>query len=103
MMLEDQQTKIKETVLRNFMAEDGRLKHLPAQLKKKLIILEHLAAGLEAGRSYTEPEINAYIKRYDEDYATIRREWIIHRFMSRELDVYTLNPPEQWTRWDELH
>lgn len=65
--------------------------------------MEHLAFGLAPERSYTEPEINAYIKRFDEDYATIRREWIIHRFMSREQDVYTLNPREQWTGWDRLN
>jgi hypothetical protein len=95
-------TPLPENVLRNFFTKEGTLKHLPAQLKKKLIVLEHLAAGLEPGRSYAEAEINAYIKRFDEDYATIRREWIIHRFMHREQDIYTLNPPEQWTRWDEL-
>lgn len=92
-----------EKVLRNFFTEDGTLKHVPAQLKKKLIVLEHLASGLEYGRSYAEPEINAYLKRFNDDYATLRREWIIYRFMSREQDVYTLNPPEQWSRWDQLH
>ncbi|WP_068786788.1 DUF2087 domain-containing protein [Paenibacillus phocaensis] len=101
-MMTISRTPLPENVLRNFFTETGTLKHLPAQLKKKLIVLEHLAAGLESGRSYTEPEINAYIRAFDEDYATIRREWIIHRFMSRELDIYTLNPPEQWKRWDEL-
>ncbi|MNO13750.1 hypothetical protein D3C76_33870 [compost metagenome] len=95
-------TLLPENVLRNFFTNSGRLKNLPAQLKKKLIVLEHLVSGLEHGRNYTEPEINAYIQQFDEDYATIRREWIIHRFMSRELEVYTLNPPEQWSRWDAL-
>lgn len=94
----EQDTRLKETVVKNFFTAEGRLKHLPAQLKKKLIVLAHLASKLEAGRSYAEQEINAFIKNYHEDFATIRREFIMHQFMFRENEVYELNPPELWAR-----
>lgn len=94
----EQDTRLKETVIKNFFTAEGRLKHLPAQLKKKLIVLAHLASKLEAGRRYGEQEINAFIKLYHEDYATLRREFIMHQFMFRENEVYELNPPELWAR-----
>lgn len=94
--------KFKQTVVRNFFAADGRLKQIPVQLKKKLVVLEELAGKLEYGRAYPEAELNAFIKRYHEDFATIRREFINHRFMSRENNVYVLNSREWWDRWEQL-
>lgn len=88
----------KTAVLNNFFTKDGALKHLPAQRKKKLIVLEHLIKGLEPNRKYKEKEINEYIRKYHEDFATIRREFIMHHFMYREDSIYELNPPEMWGR-----
>lgn len=85
-------------VIRNFFRKDGKLKHLPAQLKKKRIVLEHLVQGLEPRRQYTEKEINEYIQKYHEDFATIRREFIMHQYMYRENGIYELNPPEMWAK-----
>lgn len=88
----------KAAVLENFFNKDGTLKHLPAQRKKKLIVLERLVKGLEPHRKYAEKEINEYIRTYHEDYATIRREFIMNHFMYRENDIYELNPPELWDK-----
>ncbi|MCA1292468.1 metalloregulator ArsR/SmtB family transcription factor [Paenibacillus sp. alder61] len=85
-------------VLRNFFTKDGRLKHLPAQQKKKRIVLEHLIQGLEPHRKYAEKEINEYILKFHEDFATIRREFIMHQYMYREDGIYELNPPELWEK-----
>lgn len=85
-------------VLRNFFTADGRLKHLPVQRKKKIIVLAHLLQGLEMGRKYPEREINEFILPFHEDYATIRREWIAHQFLYRQNGIYELNPPELWAR-----
>lgn len=90
------------SVLRNFMDKDGSLRQIPAQYKKKLVIMEYLADQLEMGREYPETEINAFIKRYHADYATIRREFIIHRYMSRDNEIYVRNPRERWARWEEI-
>ncbi|UUZ79604.1 metalloregulator ArsR/SmtB family transcription factor [Paenibacillus sp. P26] len=94
--------KWKEAVIKNFFTKDGRLKRIPAQYKKKLVVLEQMAAGLEKGRAYTEKEINEYISGYHEDFATLRREFIMHHYMYREQDIYELNPPDLWTRWEEV-
>ncbi len=99
---ESKQQALQNSVIRNFFTAEGKLKHLPAQYKKKLIVLHHLVTGLESERTYTEKEINEYIKSFHEDYATIRREFIIHGLMNRKLEIYELNPKEQWNRWDDL-
>ncbi len=93
---------LEATVLRNFFAKDGKLRQIPAQYKKKLIVLQMLAEKLEPGRIYLERELNEWIKQYHEDFATIRRELIMHQFMYREREMYELNPREMWTRWDQV-
>ncbi|WP_152381391.1 DUF2087 domain-containing protein [Paenibacillus brasilensis] len=93
---------LEATVLRNFFAKDGKLRQIPAQYKKKLIVLQMLAEKLEPGRIYPERELNERIKQYHEDFATIRRELIMHQFMYREREMYELNPREMWTRWDQV-
>lgn len=100
--LEDKNRKLKASVIKNFFTSEGRLRHLPVLLKKKLIVLEQLVSRLETGRAYTEKEINAFIKEFHEDFATIRREFIMHQFMFRENQIYELNPPEMWAKWETL-
>ncbi|WP_379126783.1 metalloregulator ArsR/SmtB family transcription factor [Paenibacillus sp. sgz500958] len=95
-----QEPSLQDTVIRNFFSKDGRLRQIPAQYKKKLIVLQYMVEKLESGRVYTEKEINEFIKAYHEDYATIRREFIMHQFMYRENEKYELNPQEMWTRWE---
>ncbi|WP_099156687.1 metalloregulator ArsR/SmtB family transcription factor [Virgibacillus ndiopensis] len=90
----DDEEKFK--VIKNFLDANGNLKSIPAQRKKKLIILEHLVKGLEKGRTYSEKEINEHIKQFHDDYATIRREFIICQFMFRQNGEYELNPKEMW-------
>lgn len=85
-------------VLRSFFTADGRLKQIPAQRKKKLIVFEHMVRGLEKDRKYSEQEINAYIQRFHEDFATIRREFVMNHFMYRENGIYELNPEEMWAK-----
>lgn len=90
------QEKERAAVLRNFFNRDGSLKHLPAQRKKKLYVLEHIVLALTPGKKYSEKEINSFILQYHPDFATIRREFIMNHYMYREQDVYELNPRELW-------
>ncbi|MGE7878626.1 metalloregulator ArsR/SmtB family transcription factor [Peribacillus muralis] len=83
-------------VLENFLTADGRLKTIPAQRKKKLIVLYHMASLLENGRKYDEKDLNSFIQTFHDDYATIRRELIIGSIMYRENSIYELNPREMW-------
>ncbi len=74
-------------VLRDFL-EDGRLKEIPARLKKRRVILRWLCNQFEYGRTYTEKEVNELISRYHPDTASLRRELIDKQFMAREAGVY---------------
>lgn len=79
--------KYEQKVLRNFM-EAGRLKEIPAQRKKRDIVLTWLVNHFEPGRRYPETEVNEVIKRYHEDYATLRREFIMTGLMDRAEGYY---------------
>ena len=100
--LQEEDQRPRDSVIKNFFTSDGKLKSIPAQLKKKLIVLTHMVSRLEKGRKYSEKEMNEFIKEYHEDFATIRREFIMHHFMFRDNGVYELNPQEMWARWEEL-
>ncbi|WP_103107053.1 DUF2087 domain-containing protein [Brevibacillus reuszeri] len=88
----------KMQVIRSFITPDGKLKQIPAQRKKKLVVFEYMVRGLEKGRKYPEKEINEYIKQFHDDYATIRREFIMNHYMYREDGIYELNPETMWAR-----
>ena len=76
-------------VMRDFLTPEGRLKAFPAQQKKYLIILEgHILKAFEYDRRYTEKEVNEILKRFHEDYASIRRDMIIFKYMTRENGIY---------------
>lgn len=90
--------KEKISILNRFFDKDGVLKQIPAQRKKRLIVLEHMLQGLKPAKKYTEQEINDYIKKFHNDFTTIRREFIANHYMYRENGIYELNPPEMWRR-----
>lgn len=87
-----------QKIIDNFFTEDGKLKNIPSQRKKKIIVFRHLVKGLNFGEKYAEKDLNGYIKQYFDDYATIRREFIINHFMYRENNIYELNPEEMWAK-----
>ncbi|KYG26963.1 metalloregulator ArsR/SmtB family transcription factor [Alkalihalobacillus trypoxylicola] len=89
-----EEEKIK--VIKNFIDHNDKLKSIPAQRKKKLILLEYMLRGLKQGEVYLEKEMNEHIQKYHEDYATIRREFIMSNFMYRKEGKYELNPREMW-------
>ncbi len=74
-------------VLRDYM-ENGRLKSIPHQWKKRGVILRYLVNQFEWDRRYSEREVNEIISRTHDDYATLRRELIDNRLMAREREVY---------------
>ncbi|MFC7784612.1 metalloregulator ArsR/SmtB family transcription factor [Rossellomorea sp. GCM10028870] len=88
--------KEKQKVKNNFLEKNGRIKNIPSQQKKKLFILEHMVEGLKVGEKYKEKDLNEYIQQFHEDFATLRREFIIHQFMYRENGIYEVNPREMW-------
>ncbi len=74
-------------VLRDYM-EEGRLKSIPRQWKKRDVILRYLVEQFEWDQRYAEREVNEIISRTHDDYATLRRELIDNRLMAREREIY---------------
>ena len=60
----------RKKVLKTFFRH-GRLVELPAQLKKRLVILEHIATEFEPGLAYTEHEVNQALLEFHEDVASV--------------------------------
>lgn len=81
----------RKKVLKTFLKR-GRLTNIPAQLKKRLIIFEHLAEEFEPGRKYPEREVNQILVEYHEDIATMRRALVEHRLLQRDRGVYWRTP-----------
>jgi len=75
-------------VLRNVSLPDGRLKVIPAQRKKREVILRHILKSFEPGVHYTEKQVNEILSRFHEDTATLRREMIVYKFMKRSEGEY---------------
>ena len=74
--------------LKSFLDKDGRLISLPAKHKKKLAAIWYLAGKIEAGRQYTEPEINDLLDEWTlfHDPATLRRELYNKQLLERTAD-----------------
>lgn len=86
---QDDDTKYRQSVIDAFF-EYGRLKALPAQRKKREVVLRYILEPLEKGKSYTEQEMNEHIVRYNDDYCTIRREMIAFGLVKRDHETYTV-------------
>ena len=75
-------------VLRDFVA-DGRLRLIPAQEKKRLVVLRWLLERcFPDDRAYPEPEVNERIGAVHPDTAALRRHLVEHRLMTRSGGVY---------------
>jgi hypothetical protein len=86
-------------ILQNFFRGD-ELVAIPMPLKKRLVVLKYLANQFEEGVEYTEQEVNDILTRHHEDYATLRREMVDHRFMARQRGIYWKLPPDEATQLD---
>jgi len=75
-------------VLRNILLPDGRLKVIPAQRKKREVVLRHILNSFEPGVHYTEQDVNDILSRFHEDTATLRREMIAYKLVKRAEGEY---------------
>jgi ArsR family transcriptional regulator, arsenate/arsenite/antimonite-responsive transcriptional repressor len=75
--------KVLETFFRH-----GRLRQIPAQRKKRQVILEKLVEEFEFDQPYTELEVNRILVAFHDDVATLRRELIASQLMTRAEGVY---------------
>jgi hypothetical protein len=61
---------------------------IPAQLKKRQVILERLVQEFELGRQYSEAEVNHILLDFHEDVAALRRYLVETKLMQRERGIY---------------
>lgn len=82
--------------LKHFLDAQGRLTGFPAKRKMKIIALFYLAEKFEAGKTYSEIEINNILLDWHSfaDPATLRRELYDYHFLDRSMDgrSYRLSP-----------
>jgi len=74
-------------VLRAFV-RDGRLKSIPAQHSKRMVILDMLAQEFEPGERYSERKVNAMLRKWHDDTAALRRYLVDDGFLDREAGEY---------------
>ncbi|HYF77984.1 MAG TPA: DUF2087 domain-containing protein [Symbiobacteriaceae bacterium] len=77
-----------EKVVRNFLDTEGRLKQIPVKQAKLQIVLAHLAEQFEPNRRYPESEVNEVLKRFHEDFCTLRRNLVDYRLLDRANGEY---------------
>lgn len=65
-----------------------RLKQIPTQRSKRLVVLERLAQEFEPGLRYQEKEVNFTLQLFHADYAALRRYLVDEEFLSRADGVY---------------
>jgi biotin operon repressor len=70
-------------VLSNVMQPDGRLKVIPAQRKKREVVLRHILKQFQPGVRYSEQQVNEILALFHDDTATLRREMIVYKLMDR--------------------
>ena len=76
-----------ERVLRTWV-KDGRIIDIPAQEKKKQVVIRWLADQIPADRRWTEREFSEWLMQFHEDYATLRRYLVDSDYMTREKGIY---------------
>lgn len=74
-------------VLETFL-EDGKLKDIPSQRRKRDVVLGWLVTHFEKDRQYSEAEVNEKLLTFHWDSATLRREFIMTGLMQRQDGVY---------------
>ena len=77
-----------QKVLRDILLPNGRLKIIPAQRKKREVILRHILKEFKPEVHYTEKQVNEILARFHDDTATLRREMIAYKMMKRTEGEY---------------
>ena len=83
------ESEYRQRVVDTFLI-NGKLISIPAQRKKRRIILEEIIKVFSPGRIYSEREVNLLIADFHDDFCTLRRELIAEHMMARNKDGYWL-------------
>ncbi len=83
----------RDIVLKTFFRQ-GRLAQIPAQLKKRQIVLERIAQEFEPGQAYSEQQVNQVLVEFHDDVASLRRGLVEMDLMERSQGIYTRKAAE---------
>ena len=86
---EERDASYQRKVINSFF-EYGKLKSIPVQRKKELIVLKEIAKSFEKDKMYSEREVNIIIADFNDDFCTIRRDMISDGIMERDGSIYKL-------------
>jgi hypothetical protein len=88
--------RVRASILAAFIA-DGRLKAFPAARSKRRVVLEHIASSFEPGVRYPEREVDAILRAWHDDHATLRRYLVDEDLLARDRAVYwRIGGPVAW-------
>lgn len=76
-----------DAVLSAFL-RSGRLVAVPAQQRKRRVVLDHLVRVFEPGVRYPERDVNALLRARHPDVAALRRYLVDEGLLTREAGVY---------------
>jgi hypothetical protein len=74
-------------ILRRYF-RGGRLTQIPPQRSRKLVVLDRLAQEFDVGSRYSERQVNAILRRFHEDVASLRRFLVDEGFLDRASGEY---------------
>lgn len=72
--------------------KDGRIIDIPAQEKKKQILVRWVARQIDPARRWTEREFSDWLSQFNEDYAFLRRYLVDNGYMARDKGIYWRTP-----------
>jgi len=79
--------RLRAKILRDFF-DGARLTQIPAQRKKRVIVLQHVLERFAPDRDYPESEVNALLRKAHDDVATLRRELVDYGYLTRAAGIY---------------
>lgn len=84
--------------LRRYYTDEGKLTQFPSKRPMRIIALMRIAGQFEAGKRYTEKEVNEIIKNSISfnDVELVRRELYESRFLGRHRDGSAYWLEETW-------
>ncbi|HLX41106.1 MAG TPA: metalloregulator ArsR/SmtB family transcription factor [Ktedonobacteraceae bacterium] len=80
-------------MLQEAFFKDGHLLSIPTHSRARRFVVEKIAGAFEWGHLYEEKEVNAVLKQFHDDAATLRRALIDEKLMMRENGQYWLIHP----------
>lgn len=89
-LLQEERVRQYRLKVLNTFIQKGKLLRIPAQYKKRWIVMEQVLNKFQPGRKYREQEVNEIIGSFYHDHCTIRRFFIDERVMERENGLYWL-------------